>query len=463
MTESLLFRGMMTLAAVAAAFSVNAETKAYFFDEIGEVMGVSDNGRYVAVSDVDNKLGYIWDRNNPGELKEITVTTEDTTLPSSMIITGVSVMDLSDEGIAVGTVYYKDGKAKASYYENGEWKPLPLHEFVRNTTEAVAITPDGKVIGGYQFINDPKSETGGRYYPCQWFRQDDGSYALCAYTDIELPAHQGFYIMTQNLDGTILGGELFCGAGGTIPALLVKGELVYFNKLETRPVPFEYKGEIKGYFDEPFIDGYQDGKTGDYFEGAFDNCDANGNFYGCRTRAINVDEEGNGTLIYGACIYNIDTNEWIDNTSVRVYTAGIGQKTLFTGNGSVILDGEEKDLKDAFEFSARQSIAGISKISAAGNILGGMWQEVNMATGEMTYYPFVLELDHELVGVQGVVRGEENVAVVLSAGHIEVANAGDAVIYDLDGRIVAHGTSADVDPGIYVVKAGNTSVKVSVR
>lgn len=463
MKKNLLLCGFAVVATLFGSATINAATRSWFFDELGEVMGVSDNGKYVAISDIDNLRGYVWNIDSPDALTDLTITTTETGLPSSQVITGVSVMDFADNGMGVGSVYYKDGKQKAAYYEDGEWKYLPLHEFAMNLTEAIAVTPDGMTIAGYQFVKDEASEIAGRYYPCQWFRNEDGSYEMQCYTDLELPAQQGFYPLTQNPDGTIIGGMLYCGAGSTIPVLLNNGELQYFSHLETILEPFYYKDQLLGYFDEYYIDGYKDGAVGDYFEGGFDNCDANGNFYGMRTRAENVTEDGRGDLVRGACIYNVNTGEWIDNPSISLYTAGLGTDILFNGNGGVTMNGETKKVKDAFDLETTRSIAGVSKTSCAGRVLGGMWQEINPATGEYTYYPFVVELDEQLVsGVETVVDADRNI-IILSPGRIDIANGTEAAVYTLDGRLAGIGSTVELAAGVYVVKIGETSSKVLVR
>ena len=465
MRHSLLFRGPLALAALATASLSHADTQAYFFEEMGEVMGVSDNGNYVAISDEDNLIGYIWHADNPTEIENITISNKEEGLPSGQTITGVSVMDLTNDGMAVGSVYYKDGKQKAAYYLDGEWKYLPLHPNVMNNTQAIAVTPDGKTIAGYQFISAPDSEIKGRYYPCQWTKNAEGGYDMNVYTSNDYLSNQGYWPMTQNVEGTIIGGMLYTDVGGSVPALIKEGELITFNEFETRNEPFEYKGEVLGWYETYYVDNYREGQYGDdWFVGAFDNCDADGHFYGMRTVATDVNADGSeGTLTNVACIYDMNTDQFIDDDKISLYTAGLGTDVLFTGSASVVLNGENKKLPAAFGFSTTRSLAGVAKISIDGKVLGAIWQEPNPATGEYTYYPFVIVLDQPLAAVNEIIAGDDRCFIIVADGRIEVAGEAEAEVYTLDGHLAGQGKSVEVAPGIYAGTAGRTSRTVVVK
>lgn len=466
MTKNLLIASLAAIAP-AGVFTAYAETQAYFFDEIGNVQGISDNGKFAAIADDEDLHAYLWSAENPTEIKCLDFVQGDTSgLPSSQVARGFSAMDVADNGMVVGSVFYKDGKERAAYWIDGEWHFLPLHQYIVNTTCALGVTPDGRVISGYQFINDPTSEVGGRYYPATWTLNDDGEYELDSHTDIVLPAHQGFIPYTLNREGNVIGGMVFCGAGSTIPALLVDGELLYWNELDTRLEPFYYKGEIQGMFEEYYIDGYHDGWSGLYFNGCFAGCDDQGNFYGFRTRAFDVTEEGDGRLVNGAVIYNLDTDTWTDVEKDSGYTCGFGDRVLFHNDGKVTIDGTTSDVIGALDVNTGRTIAGIAKVSQDGSVLGGMTRVLNPATGEYQFFPMILILDEGLnvnSGVSDIVVAESNVVMIATAGHIEVLNAADVAVYDLDGRLAGTGASVDVTPGIYVVKADNVSRKLVVK
>ena len=466
MTKNLLIASLAAIAP-AGVFTAYAETQAYFFEEIGNVQGIADNGRFAAISDDEDLHAYVWSVENPSEIKCLDIIQTDTSgLPSSQVTRGASAMDVADNGMVVGSVFYKDGKERAAYWIDGEWHFLPLHQYIVNTTCALGVTPDGRVISGYQFINDPSSEIGGRYYPATWTLNDDGEYELDSHTDIELPAHQGFIPFALNPEGNVIGGMVFCGAGSTIPALLVDGELRYWNELDTRLEPFYYKGEIQGMYEEYYIDGYHDGWEGLYFNGCFAGCDDKGNFYGFRTRAFDVTEEGSGRLVNGAVIYNLNDDTWTDVEKHSGYTCGFGDRVLFHNNGNVTIDDVTTDVAGAFDVNADSQIAGIAKTSMDGKVLGGMTKVLNPATGEYQFFPMMIILDNGLNdtdGVSDIVVAESNVVMIATAGHIEVLNASDVAVYDLDGRLVATGASVDVASGIYVVKADNVSRKLIVK
>ena len=92
-----------------------------------------------------------------------------------------------------------------------------------------------------------------------------------------------------------------------------------------------------------------------------------------------------------------------------------------------------------------------------------MSYEVNEATGENQYFPFVTVTDGAFSGIKETFGGMERVSFIVSAGTIEVRNAETMNVYDLNGRLVACGKAASVAPGIYVVKAGEVTAKISVR
>lgn len=466
MTKHLLIASLVAIAP-AGALTSYAETQAYFFDDLGYVQGVADNGKFAAIADDEDLHAYLWTAENPSELKSLDVVQDNTAdLPSSQIMTGFSAMDVTNDGMVVGSIYYKNGKQKAAYWVDGEWHFLPLNEYVLNTTCALGVTPDGRVISGYQFINDPTSEIGGRYYPATWTLNDNGEYELDSHTDIELPAHQGFIPFALNPEGNIIAGMMYCGTGSTVPVLLVDGELRCWNEFDTRLEPFEYKGEVIGLFEEYYIDGYNDGIEGLYFNGCLMGCDNQGNFYGFRTRAFDVTEDGNGRLVNSAVIYNIKTDTWTDVENHSGYTCGFGDRVLFHNDGNVTIDDITTDVAGALDVNSDEEITGISTASMDGKVFGGVTQVVNPANQQLQFFPMMVVLDNglnETDGVSDIVVTDSKVVMIATAGHIEVLNATDVAIYDLDGRQVATGASADVAPGIYVVKADNVSRKLFVK
>ncbi len=82
---------------------------------------------------------------------------------------------ISNDGIVLANTRPLD--MDAAYWENGEWKWLPLLDDTTNgENNALGITPDGKRICGT--ITNPYTtyEIGNVCFPCIWERQEDGTY-----------------------------------------------------------------------------------------------------------------------------------------------------------------------------------------------------------------------------------------------------------------------------------------------
>jgi len=480
MLKNLLICGAVV---TASAMCVHAQNKTYFADILGEVNGVADNGKFAAIGDLDNSYAYLWSAENPDVFVNITPDPDDTaSLPAAQHIVGALAYDVTDDGsIVVGSLFYADGHSVPAYYKDAEWTPLQLHASSMNTNEAIAITPDGKTIGGYSFINDPTADTGGRFYPCQWTLIEEGAYELHAYTDIELPDHQGFYPLTQSPDGKVMAGQLYCGMGAVIPAIVVEGKLRMFDKIETKMEPLIYKDKYYcgtdddgnqiwtsdpddpriEYFQESYINGWHD--DGESMVGILASCDNQGNYYGQRTLVSEADEDGNAILTTMACVYNINTDEWTYNKSYQYFTAGVGQELLFADQGKVLIDGKAKFLDEEYEIESPSPIAGVNKISNYATVLGCMRYEINEATGEPQYFPFITVADTSSVDATRIYGGADRASFIISGRDIMVRNADSMDVYDLNGRKVATGKTANVEAGVYVVKAGEVTAKIQVR
>ncbi|MDE5808230.1 MAG: hypothetical protein K2H76_08940, partial [Muribaculaceae bacterium] len=351
---------------VCAGLCANAEVKVCYFEELGEIDGISDNGHYGAITDPDFGTAYLWSESDPENLKDISaVIGEGGNFSSSETPMATTAMDVSNDGIVVGSI--KIGAVfYPAYYKEGAWTRLPLDANAMNTNEAICITPDGKVIAGYQFINDPTSEIGGRYYPCQWFLNDEGTYDLKAYTNIELPDHQGFFPMAQTPDGEVIAGKVYCGMQSTINAIIKDGEFIIFDEIKTEYEPWFFRGKYYAgndengkqiwvedvndprvvLFPEVYINGYKDGEAP--LEGFFSNCDGDGNLYGARSRVENVNEDGEGDVFTEACIYNYKTDTWYVDGDYAFFSAGVGNELLFTGTGEMIDGDEVTTVQDAY-------------------------------------------------------------------------------------------------------------------
>lgn len=485
MKKSILLMG---LALAGTSLAAQAESKVYVFDSLGIVGGVSDNGQYAAITDDEQYLAYIWRASNPEELYDITEKA-DPDLPASQRALFTTAMDVSDDGIVVGSIGYGDYHQYPAYYKDGEWNLLPIDPDAINTNEAICITPDGTVIAGYQHIK-LASATGdgtsrGQYIPCQWFLQEDGSYELKIYKDIKLPNHQGFYPMTQTPDGKVIGGQVYAGFGSTLNALLVEGELVMFDEISSIKECLEYRGKYYTgvdengkqtwtddrndpgivWFETELINGYYDGTQGEMsmMNGFFTNCDGNGNFYGARSYVTDVTDDHDGTVTHNAIIYNYLTDTWHNDTGVNFFSAGVGDNLLFTGNGEVIEGNEVKNVKDAYGINTKYIINGISKISSDAKTIAGVGSELNPAINEYQYYPFIVQVDGATTGAPEIAGSPKKGLVIATEGRIEVLNAENVAVYDMNGRLVGTDKVTEVNAGVYVVKADDESHKIVVK
>ncbi len=456
-------KSLLLSVAALSALAANAETQIFPCDELGIVGGVSQNGRYAAIYDDENSMGYLWDAENPEEYKLI----------DGVESGKVSLYDVSNDGIAVGNFYQKGGRYIPCYVTpDGEVHALELSPYALNTNVATNVNSDASIITGYCFFNSPYEDVPGLYTPTQWFRNEDGEYEMVVYSDLDLPAHQGFITRAASEDGRVIAGRLYCGAGSEIPALVVDGELKIFNELETRLEPFYYKDKLLGYYEEYYVDGYHDGWTGEFFSGEFSFIDAWGNVYGYRTKVEDLDpEKGDGNLTHWACIYNLENDEWWDfpaSNGLQGFTCGLNRHYIFANGNRYIESNEDMDdmksVTTSFGFTPPAALAGVMRCSKDGKVLGATTQVMNPATQEYQYFPLMIVLDEPLEAEMDSVEVlmENDLYIVLSTGRIDIANA-EGTVYDLNGRIMGSGSTIRVAPGTYVVKSGDNSRKVMVK
>lgn len=467
-----------------ATLGANAETKTFTSDNLGEVTAVSANGEYASIYDTENNRSFLWTRST-GEFKEITLPEGPATQPAGDRVRGNWAMGVSNDGTVVGCILYYDGIQYPAIYKNGEWTRLPMHESAVNDNTAIAITGDNKYIGGYQFINDRSSDIKGRYYPCRWELQEDGSYKLQAYTDIDVLDHQGFYPTCMSPDGSILGGMLFAGVNSQIEAYVKDGKLFYDHKVEIKKEPWIFQGKYYcgtdadgkqiwttdpndpniQYFSETYIDGVKDDGETYSFTGGFQGIDVYNNLYGFRTVASDVTAEGTGKLTSGAAILNSNDNTWKDYTEYQMFTNGLEGKYVFGPGDLLLVDGNPTTFTATFGFSSSRTISAFYKASLDGSVIGGCTYEVNPASGEPQFFPFIIDLGKKLIDNPGAVSEIETSEAVISItkGMISVRNAKSVAVYDLNGRMLSNVAETQVMPGVYVVRIDGKSHKVMVK
>lgn len=478
---------MMGFGAYAEGPEDTSANKMYTTDLLGELNGVADNGRFVVINDSENKMCYMWDSAQPELFKDITIELSTNDTPSAQRIIGSEVYDVSDWGIAVGTIWYNDGHSIPAYYKNGEWIELPVPQNMKgNTVAPTCITPDAKVIGGY-YATVVQGRDYGTYFPCRWTRNDQGEYDLEEFSTLELPEHQGFITLCMSKDGRILGGKVYCGMKSEIAALLVDGRLEIFHEISYREEPLYYKGKwCTGYdyddegklvqtwtddpndpnillFREELIDGYHD--AAEELTGTFCFTDKDDNFYGRRCQISDVSEDGNAADVQaGACIYNEGTDLWIDNDTYEAYTCGTDPDHVYTNYNSYVVNGEATDVPVYYDLSFPENKYGISfgasKISLDGTVIGCVRGVFNDAIEDYDYYPYIIVTD-KFSGVQQTFGGERPF-VVASHGVINVHNAQEAELFDLNGMLLGRGLSFEPGAGMYIVRTGDITVKVAL-
>lgn len=437
---------------------------------MGEVYGISENGRYAAIFDYDNKLSYLWDKENPTKLTMINRTVNGK-------LQSFTAYSVTDDGMVVGSELPNGSyQWRPMTWKDGEFRNLELPSESNNMNYPVAVTGDGKIIGGQISYPAAKDEGGKRIYPAIWVLGDDGEYTLTVYNDMDLPPMQGFSVSCMYSDGTpqgtVLGGTVNAGNGSFVAALCKGGELKLWNTFDEREMPIEYKGEIIGYSMESFIDGIWDGWDGSWLDSKFTNCDYAGNFYGIRGWGVQpAPEDGQGQYAQCTTIYNVLTDEFTDapsGTTSPVITNGIDGNILFT-NGGRVMDGgfgATPSALNGFTGTDTQGkpINSVDKIDRDGKVLGGTYAVLQASVGEYFYYPYIITLDEGLSGVQGIyAEPEAHIGIIVANGRIITSGAQNVAIFDLDGRLISNAADASVEPGIYVVTADSVSRKVLVK
>ena len=474
-------------ALIASVVCMNAENNVYNCEELGIVYGVSDNGHFAAITDDGNNLAYLWKWDVPDIFFDISAPKDDESVPEGQRVSGTNAYDASDSGLVVGCIYYADGRSVPAYYLNDEWTLLPMPANVSYLNSATTVTPDGNIIGGY--CGRPNEEVGiGQYFPVRWQKNASGDYELIDESDFDLGNHMGFYPRTMSKDGSIMAGAIYYGVGSCMPALSVNGELKMFDEIEIKYEPWIYKGkyycgwgvdengnDVQIWTDDPndprivlyeetYINGFKDG-TEKYLYGTFQDCDPDGLFYGCRTLITNLSESDptQATLTQKACTYDPATDEWQYNNRVDAYTCGVGKDLIYAVDNKMLVDGQFYDINEYYGVAAPSTSFGASKISANGKVIGMTRGEFSEAIGDWMFFPYMIVTDDAYAGVDKVMDTASKVAFVVGRGHISVLNAEEATIYDVNGNVVAQGTSVDVNPGIYVVTSGTTTAKIMVK
>ncbi|MDE6458685.1 MAG: hypothetical protein K2L31_08845, partial [Muribaculum sp.] len=175
-------------------------------------------------------------------------------------------------------------------------------------------------------------------------------------------------------------------------------------------------------------------------------------------------EDGSGDLVNGATIYNFATGEWIDDTNYTNFAIGLSNAGIvFPMGDKVLVDGVEHKATEKFQFGVDRIFTSVRSISADGKVIGANIAEVHEGTGQLQYFPLIIVLDEPIVAGIDTIVSENGVSIIVSEGRIDVAGTEDVTVFNLNGSIVSKDSTSHVAPGVYVVKAGDTTRKVLVK
>lgn len=484
MKRILLIAGLAAMAA-----SVSAETKVYFFkdrndanfNQMGQVYGISRSGEYAVIQDDENDEAFFWRLSDPEKLEFLNGTRNGQQVRTE-------VRAVNDNGTIVGSV--GNGNQWQPFIKklDGELIPLPLSETALTLNYPCAINNEETIIGG-QIGGLAKVEgigSWGQNYPCFWVKGDDGEFELKMNNDLVLPEHDGTNVTCMYTDGTLenswLSGCIGAGSSSYLPFLYRgTGELIMWNEITHKEVDFYYKGSVLRSHREELIDGLRDGFSDGWptISAGFNTADYAGNFYGSLPEVYDVDPTedvksqedqekfGQAKVRYKRGWYNVYTNEWTAEEGGPNISVGIDGKYLFSGT-EVYTDGLHGGSESIATFvnasiSAPGTVHGVTRISGTGNVLGMMYSTTDNM-GVTHAYPFIVVLDHPIVGVDNVVADPDNqVAILTYGGTIEVAGAKEVAVYDMNGVQVSNKATSNVGNGTYIVVADGVSHKILVK
>ncbi|MCM1319270.1 MAG: hypothetical protein NC217_02680 [Muribaculaceae bacterium] len=493
MKKTLLFGAFAAVALSASAKAdvhwINMAAPDPDYNMAGLVTCVSPNGEYAVVCDDEMFWSYLWRKSDPDKLEYLNWPMQE----GSDNKVWLEVYGVNNDGTVVGA-YKPLGNQYHPFYKelDGDVVDLPLPSWVQNSNYAIGISDNGKIIGGYvKGANSDKTKPGevySAYWPIIWEKGADGEFTVQYYSmtnkpdDSEMASHQGMYVNSMYSDGTLegtwLGGQLYCGAGSHISAIWNRGHVVKFNELGVIEVPFYVQGKPYGVYRYETIDGKRDlcVSDNDVVDAAFTCCDYEGNFFGTRFHVgtfrnldDNTDEDTyhiskGDTYTWGS--YNVNTREWTEEDGRADVSCALSKDVFFVGH-NLFTDGIGStpiNYADEYEIDTKgTNWGGVSAASADGQVLGLNFTTTD-GTGKVTVHPFIAVLDRDVNGLQNIVANTDNQHVIMVYGDtIEVAGAEQVAVYDLNGAQVGNGNITNVNAGIYVVVADGQSYKILVK
>lgn len=407
----------------------------------------------------------------------------------------LDIRAINDAGTIAGSYRDYGSYVWKPYFQElgGEKVDLPVPTWVLNMNFPIAISNDGKVIGGqlggvieskHMFKDEEKTipDSWGGYWPAIWVKGADGEYECFANHDQSIMPEQTGFAPTSmytdgTLDGTWLGGYLYCGSGANIAALYNKGQILKWNELTYAEIPVYFKGEIIGYSIEELVDGKRDMaySENDIVNGGIYCADNEGHFFGTLfhvgelpynddVKNENFGQSVGDTYTWG--YYDVKTGEWVDTDGYKAVNCALSTDVFFSGTNiySEGIESTPENIATKFDIdTAGVNVSGVNRASADGTVLGMCYQSIDV-NGVAHIHPFMVELDNQLVGVDDiVVDGEAKHLILVSGGIIEVTGAQEVAVYDLNGVKVSDKAISNVGTGTYVVVADGKSYKILVK
>lgn len=438
--------------ALGAAFCLGFSTvsaqdaKLYFYDEMqddymlcGYLNKVSSNGEYaVGYDNIISEVTYMW-RKSTGKLEILNDASEH----------AEAIYDVSNDGTVVGTFFKEDkvltvtmrdgtertinGAYVPGYKKDGVLTELPVPEqtYLCYTDKldyapsAVAISDDGKVVGGYVQYND------GKCYPVVW---KDGK--MTEFSSLELES-QGFVVQDVSNDGNLIVGFAESEWGDRLPAVVENGTLKKLYDVTATPSEREF-----------------------FAEGMCWRIDAHNNVVGYLQ-----DVDG---VMYGF-IYNAESGMKYITEVGQVASASLNSNLVFGatagggyGTATVITGGKTVDLKEYLNIESDKTLGTVMDVSADGKVIvgAGLWA----SDYGLFNVPFVIEVPEGITaGIGSNATAEKVNARVDSYGTLFVTGVYDDVeVYGVSGsrmlKSSAQGGIFDMSsfaPGVYVVKVAS--------
>lgn len=494
MKKTLLFSvalASMTFMANAqnSEFEVYTPSVAGEVATMGDVMGVSADGKKAVIFDEETNQSYLWELETPYVLTPIVTDTYSVS---------VKAFDVTNDGTIIASWLPKSSYAEMPYiYRNGEWDPLPYPAAdVSNVNYPRYISEDGKYICGIAISKSNKAEgsedgdaASGGYRVIKWTLGEDGEYDYVFYSALPkiVNTNQGFStIGSMSEDGSVIvGGIQTFNMCYYIPGLLYNGEYKWLGEIKTKEFYYCYYEPLQKYTTDIIenynglwmIDSGAEGSVLSNCVGMLNYYDSTtGKAYGTMSVGVGTpkypfDEMGREDYVSGmnlneglrcknyGIIYDPATGELTEDEKHSNYAMAY-DNLIFLAGKNMLVDGEDTKVSDYYGVEISQNVNVFNQRSNDCETIGGSYAVVNPATGEPQMFPILIAPKH----VDGVdaIAADTNVEISVANGVVSV-KGGVASVYTLDGKMVGAGENVGLTSGLYVVKAGNKVQKVFVK